>query len=162
MSDMGWSRYIRNLDDAADMEEKAREQDMLPWLCKFSDYDSPHQMYRSHYKYVECGPWMSLHVNGQWVHCQDLHKLGLWKDMVARGDIVDEVLVGSIVEGSDACAEPVPVRLGDIRSKRSKRGTITRQSLRAAIDEAVDEVNTEACAMWEEANREEEDDVPPV
>ena len=158
MSDMGWSRYIRDQEAAADLETQAREQDMLPWLYKFSDYDSPYEMYRIHYKYVACGPWMSLHVNGQWVHCGELPKLGLWKDMVARGDIVDEVLVGSIVEGSDAGAEPVPVRLGDIRSKRSKRGTITRKSLRAAISSAADEVNEEACAMWEEANREEKDD----
>lgn len=162
MSDMGWSQYIRSLDDAADMDEKAREQDMLFWLWKFCGYDSPYEMYRVHYKYVECGPWMSLRVNGQWVHCQDLYKLGLWKDMVSRGDIVDEILVGSIVEGSDAEATPTPVRLGDIRSKRSKKGTITRASLRAALDHAFDQVNQEACALWDEANREEADDVPNV
>jgi len=162
MADMGWSQYIRDLDDAAAMEEQAREHDMLPWFYKFCDYDSPHEMYRVFYKYTDCGPWVSLHVNGQWVHCQDLHKLGLWKDMVARGDIVDEVLVGSIVEGSDACAEPVPIRLGDIRSKRSKRGTITRKSLAAALSTAVDSVNSEACALWEEAHPEEDDDVPHV
>jgi len=154
MADMGWSQYIRAQDDAAHMEEQAREQDMLPWLYKFSGYDSPYEMYRVHYKYVDCGPWMSLHVNGQWVHCGELPKLGMWKDMVARGDIVDEVLIGSIVEGSDAEASPVPVRLADIRSKRSKRGAITHASLRAAFSNAVDAVNEDACALWDEANSE--------
>jgi hypothetical protein len=156
MSDMGWSRYIRDLDNAAYAEEKAREQDMLPWLVKFCDCESPHEMYRVFYKYTDCGPWVSVHVNGGWVHCQDLHKLGTWDSMLLRGDIVYEVLIGSIVEGSDAEVAPVPVRLADIRSKRSKRGTITRSSLRTAFDSAVNVVNEEACALWDEANSEED------
>jgi len=156
MADMGWSQYIREQDNAAHMEEQAREQDMLPWLYKFSNYDSPREMYRVFYKYTDCGPWVSLRVNGAWVHCQDLHKLGLWKDMVARGDIVDEILIGSIVEGSDAEASPVAARLSDIRSKRSKRGTITRASLAAALNRAVQDVNDDACSLWDEANKEED------
>jgi hypothetical protein len=157
MSDMGWSQYIRGLDDAAAMEEQAREHDMLPHLAKHCDYDSPHEMYRVFYKYTACGPWVSVRVNGGWVHCQNLHKLGTWAEMLRRGDLVDEVLVGSIVEGSDAEATPVPVRLGDIRSKRSKRGTITATSVRAALSAAVEEVNDEACALWDEANQEEDE-----
>jgi hypothetical protein len=152
MADMGWSQYIRRLDDAAAMEEKAREQDMLPWFYKFCDYESPHEMYRVFYKYTDCGPWVSLHVNGQRVHCQDLHKLGLWKDMVARGDIVDEMLIGRIVEGVDAEAAPVSVRLGDIRSSRSKSGKVTRHSLRSALDSAVSAVNKDAQAIWNETH----------
>lgn len=180
MADMGWSQYIRGLDNAAHAEEQAREQDMLPWLVKFCDYDSPHSMYRAFYKYTDCGPWVSVHVHlaspikyvnsrGElaclrndgdwaWVHCGDLHKLGTWDEMSRRGDIVDELLIGSIVEGSDAEAYPVPVRLTDVRSKRSKRGTITRASLRSAFDRAVAAVNEEACALWEEANSEEDDE----
>jgi hypothetical protein len=152
MSDMGWSQYIRGLDDAAAMEEQAREHDMLPHLAKHCDYDSPQEMYRVFYKYTDCGPWVSVHVNGGWVHCQDLHKLGTWDEMLRRGDIVDEVLIGSIVEGVDAEAAPVPVRLGDIRSTRSKAGNVTRYSLRHAFDHAVSAVNEVASAIWDETH----------
>ena len=152
MSDMGWSQYIRGLDDAAAMEEQAREQDMLPHLAKLCDYDSPHEMYRVFYKYTDCGPWVSVHVNGGWVHCGDLHKLGTWDEMLRRGDIVDEILVGSIVEGVDAEAEPVPVRLADIRSKRSKTGKVTHHSLRTALSAAVDAVNADAHSIWNDTH----------
>lgn len=157
MSDMGWSRYIRDLDKAADLEEQARRNDMLPHLAKY-DYDSPHEMYRVLYKYTDCGPWMSIKVNGQWVHCQDLHKLGTWQEMVRRGDIVEEVLIGSIVEGSDAEPAPVSLRLSNLMSRKTKSPRVTRASLSAAIDAAVRAVNDEACALWNEANEPSEED----
>ena len=152
MSDMGWSQYIRGQEAAADLEEQAREQDMLPHLAKHCDYDSPHEMYRVFYKYTACGPWVSVHVNGAWVHCQDLHKLGTWEEMLRRGDIVDEVLIGSIVEGVDQCAEESPVRLDDLRSSRSKKGSITKHSLRAAFSRAVERVNDDAASIWNETH----------
>lgn len=148
MSDTGWSKYIRDQEAAADLEEQAREQDMLPHLVKHCDYDSPHEMYRVFYKYTDCGPWVSVHVNGAWVHCQDLHKLGTWAEMLRRSDIVDEVLIGSIVEGVDQCAEERPVRLNDLRSARSKKGSITKHSLRAAFSRAVTSVNDDAASIW--------------
>jgi hypothetical protein len=152
MADMGWSQYIRGQDDAAHMEEQAKEQDMLPHLVKHCDYEGPHAMYRAFYKYTDCGPWVSLRVNGAWVHCQDLHKLGSWADMQRRGDIVDEVLIGSIVEGVDAEPSPVSVRLDDIRSSRSKSGNVTRQSLRSALDHSVSAVNEVARAIWDDTH----------
>lgn len=152
MSDMGWSQYIRGLDDAAYQEEKAKEQDMLPWLVKFCDYDSPHEMYRAFYKYTDCGPWVSVHVDGYWVHCGELHTLGTWDQMIRRGEIVDEILIGSIVEGVDQCAEEAPVRLDDLRSSRSKKGSITKHSLRAAFSRAVERVNEDAASIWAETH----------
>jgi hypothetical protein len=152
MSDMGWSQYIRRLDDAAAMEEQAREQDMLPWLAKFCDYGSPHEMYRTFYKYTDCGPWVSVHVDGYWVHCGELHTLGTWDQMIRRGEVVDEILIGSIVEGVDQCAEEVPVRLSDLRSARSKKGAITKHSLRAAFSRAVARVNDDAACIWNETH----------
>lgn len=154
---MGWSTYIRDQERAAELEWEAREQDMLPHLAKHCDYDSPHEMYRVFYKYTACGPWVSMHVNGQWVHCQDLHKLGTWEEMLRRGDLVDEVLIGSIVEGSDAEATPEPVRLNDLRSLRSPTGKVTSTSLRKAFDRAVSRVNDEAVALFYEAHQEEDD-----
>jgi hypothetical protein len=152
MADMGWSKYIRDQDNAAHMEEQAREQDMLPWLCKFSDYDSPHEMYRAFYKYTDCGPWVSVHVDGYWVHCGNLHTLGRWDQMARRGEIVDEVLIGSIVEGCDQDADSSPVRLCDLRSRRSKRGAITRASVRAAFARAITDVNDSAVAIWNDTH----------
>lgn len=152
MADMGWSKYIRDLDNAAYAEEQASEQNMLPWLVKFCDYDSPHEMYRVFYKYTDCGPWVSVHVDGYWVHCQDLHTLGTWDQMLRRGEVVDEILIGSIVEGVDQCADNESVRLNDLRSMRSKSGKITRHSLRQAFSRAVDRVNDSAAAIWNETH----------
>jgi hypothetical protein len=149
MSDMGWSKYIRDLDDAADMEIQAREQDMLPALVEHSEYDSPQEMYRSLYKYTACGPWVSMLVNGEWVHCGDLHKLGPWKDMALRGDIVAEILIGSIVEGADECVEGIPVRLRDIQGKG---GSVTSATLSVAINKAVAEVDEEAGRIWNDTH----------
>jgi hypothetical protein len=174
MSDMGWSRYIRDLDNAAYAQEKAEEQDMLPHLAKHCEYDSPAEMYRVFYKYTDCGPWVSVRVHlgapikyvdwrgdmatlqneGDyvWVHCGDLHRLGTWKEMAARGDIVDEILVGSIVEGADECTDEVPVRLAGIRSKRSKTHAVTQASLRSALDKAVAAVNEDAKRIWNDTH----------
>jgi hypothetical protein len=152
MSDMGWSQYIRDQERAAEQEWDAREQDMLPWLAKFCDYDSPHEMYRVFYKYTDCGPWVSVHVDGYWVHCGELHTLGTWDQMIRRGEMVDEILVGSIVEGCDQDADSVPVRLGDLRSPRSKRGSVTQNSVRAAFDRALAEVNASASAIWNDTH----------
>jgi len=105
-------------------------------------------MYRAFYMYTDCGPWMSIHVNGGWVHCGDLHKLGTWDEMLMRGDIVDEVLFGSIVEGVDECAGEMPVRLEHIRSRRSKRGNVTRHSLSHALSVAVAGVDADAHSIW--------------
>jgi hypothetical protein len=152
MADMGWSQYIRGQEAAADLEQQARSQDMLPHLAKHCAYDSPHLMYRCYYKYTDCGPWVSVHVNGQWIHCGDLHKLGTWAEMQQRGDILDEVLIGSIVEGVDAEAGPVSVRLDDLRSRRSKAGNVTARSLRSAFSDAVSAVNAEAQQIWDETH----------
>ena len=148
MSDMGWSSYIRDQERAAEQELEARDRDMLPHMRRHLPYTSPHDMYRTFYKYTDCGPWVSMRVNGAWVHCQDLHKLGTWDDMIQRRDIVDEVLIGSIVEGVDEEAVPVPVAFDDLRSKRSKTGNITLRSVRSAFDRAVESVNEDAARIW--------------
>lgn len=152
MSDMGWSRYIRDLDNAAYAQEKAEEQDMLPHLVKHCDYGSPAEMYRVFYKYTDCGPWVSVHVNGAWVHCGELHTLGTWAEMASRGDVVDEILVGSIVEGVDECAGEMPVRLPDIQSRRSKKKSVTRASLRSALSSAVAAVDESAKSIWNQTH----------
>lgn len=99
-------------------------------------------LYRSIYKYTECGPWLSVQTwDGRWFHCQDLHKVDK--------DEVRYLLVGSIVEGSDAevCADPIDL--------------CECESTEAAVDlfnRTVEWVNDEACALWKEANAETEED----
>lgn len=101
-------------------------------------------LYRSIYKYTECGPWLSVQTwDGRCFHCQDLHKVDMHE--------VRYLLVGSIVEGSDAevCADPIDL--------------VECESPEAAVklfNRTVEWVNDEACALWNEANAEDEDEDP--
>lgn len=145
MSDMGWSQYIRGLDDAAEQEMQAEQRNMLPALLEFCDYDRPHEMYRTFYKYTPCGPHMSVLVNGGWVHCGELHALGTWKSMAEKGMIVEALLFGSIVEGVDQCAENVEVRLANVVDESGKS---SNSLLMNAIRSAVERVDDDASSIW--------------
>jgi hypothetical protein len=95
-------------------------------------------LYRSIYKYTECGPWLSVQLhNGNWKHCDDLHG-------VENAEIL-ALLVGSIVEGSDAEVT------GDVLDLST---FATPCAAVAAFNAQVETVNAEACALWEEANGE--------
>jgi hypothetical protein len=97
-------------------------------------------LYRSIYKYNACGPWLSVQTwDGRWFHCQDLHK-------VDKRD-VRYLLVGSIVEGSDADVTADPIDLVECESP---------EHAVELFNKTVEWVNDEACALWEEANAEEE------
>ena len=149
MSDMGWSRHIRDLDAAAEMEMEAEGKNMLAALDEHCDFASPHELYRSVYKYTECGPWMSMLVNGGWVHCGELHTLGTWKQMLERKMIVTELLFGSIVEGVDQCADEVSVTLADMT--HAEHG-VKQETVMAAIYGAVERVNEDARAIWNDTH----------
>jgi len=99
---------------------------------------SPGAFGRSIYKYTDCGPWVSFLVPGAWlgrVYYTERAAYGwgprLW------GARCTGISVGSIVEGSDA--EVGPVRL---------YFPFTNEQLW----DAVQEINDEACAFWDEAN----------
>jgi hypothetical protein len=99
-------------------------------------------LYRSIYKYTECGPWLSVRTwDDRKFHCGDLHKVDK--------DEVRYLLVGSIVEGSDAavCADWI-----DLVECESPEAAV------ALFNRTVEWVNDEACALWEEANAEETDE----
>ncbi|NBT33374.1 MAG: hypothetical protein EBT13_16155, partial [Rhodobacteraceae bacterium] len=52
-------------------------------------------LYRSIYRYTDCGPWLSVKLHdGTWKHCAQLSG-------IENGNI-RSLLIGSIVEGSDA------------------------------------------------------------
>jgi hypothetical protein len=98
-------------------------------------------LYRSIYKYTPCGPWLSVQTwDGRWFHCDKLHK-------VDKNE-VRYLLVGSIVENSDAEVEADPIDLVECESP---------EHAVALFNQTVEWVDDEACALWEEANAEEED-----
>jgi hypothetical protein len=98
-------------------------------------------LYRSIYKYNACGPWLSVQTwDGRWFHCQDLHK-------VDKNE-VRYLLVGSIVEGSDAEVTAAPI---DLVTCESPEDAVLR------FNRTVEWVNDEACALWDEANGDDED-----
>lgn len=103
-----------------------------------------HALYRSIYKYVDCGPWLTAKT---W----DNREFSCRKLEAVDKDEVRYLLVGSIVEGSDA---EVTGEWIDLLECESGEDAVAR------FWASVDEVNKEACALWEEANSEnEEDDV---
>lgn len=96
-------------------------------------------LYRSIYKYTECGPWLSVKLHdGTWRHCGQL-------EGIDNGN-VRALMVGSIVEGSDAEAVGQVLDLMEFESP---------EDAVAAFNREVAWVNDEACALWEEANNQE-------
>ena len=97
---------------------------------------------RSLYKYTECGAHLSVQLHdGTWRHSGNL--LG-----IENGN-VRQLLVGSIVEGSDAevCADPI-----DLIDYEDPEEAVK------VFNTTVDWVNDEACALWSEANEEDQDE----
>ena len=93
-------------------------------------------LYRSIYKYTECGPWLSVKTwDNRTFHCGELHKVDK--------DEVRYLLVGSIVEGSDA---EVTADWIDLHAAESPEDAVVW------FNATVAWVNDEACALWDEAN----------
>lgn len=94
---------------------------------------------RSLYKYTECGAHLSVQLHdGTWRHSGDLNG-------IKNGD-VRQLLVGSIVEGSDAevCADPIDLIAFEEPQEAVK-----------VFNKTVEWVNDEACTLWHETNDEE-------
>lgn len=115
----------------------------LSELLEGEGYESPYYMGRSIYKYTDCGPWISFMTPGlvggsfnrHSVYYEDRYAVGwgahLWVPHCTG------IKVGSIVEGSDAEVGPIELHF-----------PFTNEQLW----DAVQEVNDEACALWDEAN----------
>ena len=132
----------------------------------FSHYDSPYEIYRYTYKYTACGPSIGFFVKkevhtpttndpmksgleGGWIYCDDLRKLGAsWEEVEANGYEIEAIDVSSIVEGSDAEVPGEQLLLSDFK---------TPADLDEAFYKLVEDVNDEACRLWDEANSEEEE-----
>ena len=102
------------------------------------------QLGRAIYKYTECGPWLSVKLHdGTWKHTGDLAGI--------HNHDVRSLLVGSIVEGSDAEVSGMEIDLLGYIDEGDEQRAIDR------LYHEIDQVNDTACALWEEANSEEGD-----
>lgn len=59
----------------------------------FPDFYSPYHLYRSTYKYIDCGPSVGMTINGEDLYCDQLPDK--WHGNITR------IMVSSIVEGVD-------------------------------------------------------------
>ena len=129
----------------------------------FPDADSPADLYRQVYKYTDCGAHLSVQIQyyktiepdgfnefpfdklvSEWVHCGELPRLGTWADLDQQGVLVTAMMVGSIVEGVDQCAESIEVeakQLDEEPEEFYKRFYI-----------ALSEVERDAEAIWNETH----------
>ncbi len=84
------------------------------------------------YKYTDAGLWLSVRLHdGTWKHTGNL-------DGIDNGN-VRALLVGSIVEGSDA-------------EVYGREVDLLNDDAPAELEHEVEEVDAEACRLWEEAN----------
>lgn len=145
----------------------------------FSDYDSLAALYRSAYKYTACGPSIGAQVHFyyeeiagtgpcagepfekevvEWFYCDQLRKLGTWKEMKERGMLVLSLCVSSIVEGVDQTTETIevpcdPEMLDDLYDEeKGDKDYNLATTLRRLFWKAVEDVNTEAGNIWNETH----------
>jgi hypothetical protein len=134
----------------------------------FRDYDGPGQLYRAVYKYTDCSPALGVTVR-YWaepepgmdesgpasggfgseafktLYCDDLYSLGTWSDMEKRGETIHALILSSIVEGSDYEVPPI-----EIKGWEWSDGD--PDDLERQFWQALEDVNYDACAAWDEAN----------
>ncbi|MCK7505115.1 MAG: hypothetical protein MZV70_14230 [Desulfobacterales bacterium] len=105
--------------------------------------EAPPTPYRSTHKHTACGPSVGVVIRAgaskdcRHVYCDALGRLGTWAEMAARGQIIVEFCVSSIVEGADEEVSPiyVPVEPADTLAARYYAA-------------AVEEVDNQASAIW--------------
>ena len=121
----------------------------------FPDAKGLGDLYRQTYKYTECGPWLSARVQYikvlepdgfdeypheqevvEWVHSDDLYRLGSWSDMDSQGVLVTALMVGSIVEGCDQGTSEYELEVKQLDEEP--------EAFAKRFDDAVEAVNTEA------------------
>ena len=125
----------------------------------FPDAKGLGDLYRQTYKYTECGPWLSAQIQyikviepdgfddyphekevTEWVHSDDLYRLGTWADMDSQGVLVTALMVGSIVEGCDEGTGEFEVEIKHLDEEP--------EEFAKRFYETVEEVNLEAHRIW--------------
>lgn len=114
------------------------------------------QLQRSAYKYTDCGPSVGFQLHdGSYIWNGD----GRARDSKCVAD-VEDICIGSIVEGSDAEVPPVWLNLlkiadgSDPICDKHPDKTVGQLAVQRWYD-VLEEVNSEACALWHQANGEE-------
>lgn len=129
----------------------------------FPDEESPSELYRNVYKYTECGAYLSVQIQyyktiepdgfnefpfdqlvSEWVHGDDLSRLGTWKDMDSEGILVTALLVGSIVEGVDHGTDDIEIEVKQLDEKP--------EEFRKRFDAAIAEVEQQADSIWNDTH----------
>ena len=126
----------------------------------FPDAKGLGDLYRQTYKYTECGPWLSAQVRytkllepggygdgyptedevEEWIHSDELYRLGTWATMNERGVLVTALMVGSIVEGCDQGTSEYELEVKHLDEEP--------QEFAERFYKAVEEVNAEANHIW--------------
>lgn len=129
----------------------------------FLDAKGLGDLYRQTYKYTECGPWLSAQIQyikvlepdgfddypheqevSEWVHSDDLYRLGTWADMDANGVLVTALMVGSIVEGCDEVTGKYELEVQHLDEEP--------QEFAERFYKTVEDVNAEANAIWNDTH----------
>ena len=115
------------------------------------------QLQRSAYKYTDCGPSVGFRLfDGSYVWEGDDRARD--ESLVAH---VEDICIGSIVEGSDAEVSPVWANLlgiadgSDPICEKYPDETVGQLAVRRWYH-VLEGVNDEACALWHEANEDQE------
>lgn len=129
----------------------------------FPDAKGLGALYRQTYKYTDCGPWLSARVQyikvlepdgfdeypheqevTEWVHSDDLYRLGSWSDMDSQGVLVTALMVGSIVEGCDHGTDEHELEIKQLDEEP--------EAFAERFYKAVEEVNDEANSIWNDTH----------
>jgi len=129
----------------------------------FPDAKGLGDLYRQTYKYTACGPYMGAKIQyikvlepdgfdeypheqevTEWVHSDDLYRLGSWSDMDSQGVLVIAFMVGSIVEGVD-------YGTGDYEIEVKQLDEEPEQFAKRFFN-MVEEVDAEANSIWNDTH----------
>ena len=125
----------------------------------FPDAKGLGDLYRQTYKYTACGPWLSARIQyikvlepdgfddyphaqevEEWIHSDDLYRLGTWADMDSQGVLVTALMVGSIVEGCDFGTDEHEL---EVKQLDEEPDVFAKR-----FNDAVEAVNAEANSIW--------------
>jgi hypothetical protein len=160
MSKFGWSYPAGAANDPSAPYNAEDEMDNSSVEEAFEDYEGPYDVYRTTYKYG-IGHTIGFAItgvfeedNGEWgpaatggieesktFYCDDLRKLGTWKDLRENGFYISEISVGSIVEGVDECADTIWVDCDGL--------TFEPKDIRKYFEEACDDVEKHVNEIWD-------------
>jgi hypothetical protein len=101
----------------------------------FADYNSPWHLYRSTYKYTDCGPAVGMEIDGKTLWCSDLP--GEWKGIITM------IAVGSIVEGVDEGCQTIEIWLTEDKELKE---------IAEEYWDAVERVDKEAKNIWNDTH----------